>query len=64
MLLWLYIDVEGNVLETRVHESSGVDALDEAAREVASEMRFRPAQYRSRPVPVWVAQRIEFTTRK
>ncbi|HEU5210410.1 MAG TPA: energy transducer TonB [Longimicrobiales bacterium] len=64
VLLWLYIDIEGNVLETRVHESSGVDALDQAAREVASEMRFRPAQYRSRPVPVWVAQRIEFTTRK
>lgn len=61
--LWLYIDAAGNVLETRIQESSGIAALDEAARAVASEMQFRPAQYRGRPVPVWVAQRIEFTTR-
>lgn len=61
--LWLYIDAAGNVLETRVQESSGIAALDEAARAVASEMQFRPAQYRGRSVPVWVAQRIEFTTR-
>jgi len=61
--LWLYIDAAGTVLETRVQESSGIAALDEAARAVASEMQFRPAQYRGRSVPVWVAQRIEFTTR-
>jgi TonB family protein len=62
--LWLFIDVEGTVLETRVQESSGVSALDEAARAVAAGMQFRPAQYRGRAVPVWVAQRIEFTTRQ
>ncbi len=61
--LWLYVDVEGNVLESRVQESSGIPALDDAAIAVASAMQFRPAQYRGRSVPVWVAQRIEFTTK-
>ncbi|MHB1168719.1 MAG: TonB family protein [Longimicrobiales bacterium] len=61
--LWLYVDVEGNVRESRVQESSGIPSLDDAAVAVASAMRFRPAQYRGRSVPVWVAQRIEFTTK-
>lgn len=61
--LLIYVDDTGSVLETRLRESSGVAALDQAAMAVAAEMRFRPAQYRGRSVPVWVAQRIEFTTR-
>ncbi len=61
--LFLYVDEAGRVLETRLHESSGVAALDEAALAVAAAMQFRPAQYRGRSVPVWVAQRIEFTTK-
>lgn len=60
VLLWLFIDERGEVQETRVAESSGVPALDEVARRVASRMEFTPAQNRDRVTAVWLAQPIDF----
>lgn len=58
--LWVYVDETGEVRKTRVHESSGYDALDAAARKVANRMEFSPAMNRDRKTAVWVQQRIHF----
>lgn len=54
VLLWFFIDEDGNVVRTQLMRSSGYEALDEAAARVASVMRFSPAYNRDRKVPVWV----------
>jgi hypothetical protein len=38
-----------------INRSSGYDALDQAALQVARTMEFRPAHSGDEPVPVWVA---------
>ena len=58
--VWFHIDAEGRVLETRIQRSSGYDALDEAALEVADRMEFSPAYNRDLKVPVWVALEVKF----
>ena len=60
VLLWLYIDRRGQVVETRVHRSSGYSALDRAARRVGRRMEFTPAMNRDKRTPVWVQQGINF----
>ncbi|MDX1579326.1 MAG: TonB family protein [Gemmatimonadota bacterium] len=61
VLLWLYIDERGQVQDTRVAETSGYSALDRAARQVASQMEFTPAQNRDRVTAVWLSQPIDFS---
>lgn len=58
-----HLDAEGGIVETRVAESSGYEALDRAALEVARIMEFTPAQNRDRRIPVWVAMNILFEVR-
>jgi len=58
--VWLYIDENGAVAERQVNESSGYDALDEAALEVADVMEFTPAQNRDKQTAVWVSIPITF----
>ncbi|HSJ23148.1 MAG TPA: TonB family protein [Longimicrobiales bacterium] len=62
-VLWFFIDENGRVLDTRLHTSSGYQALDEAARRVAPEMRFSPAMNRNQRVRVWVEIGINFVAR-
>lgn len=59
-VLWLYIGTDGAVQRTQVQETSGFDALDQAAANVASVMRFTPAQNRDQTVAVWVQIPIRF----
>jgi len=59
-VLWLYIGTDGTVQRTQVQETSGFDALDQAAANVASVMRFTPAQNRDQTVAVWVQIPIRF----
>ena len=59
-VLWLYIGQNGEVERTQVQETSGFDALDQAAANVASVMRFTPAQNRDQTVAVWVQIPIRF----
>ena len=58
--LLIHISEEGAVLATRVRDSSGYPALDDAAREVAASMRFTPAFARDRRVAVWIAMPVQF----
>jgi protein TonB len=58
--VWFHIDRDGRVAGTRLNESSGYDAFDEAALRVASQMRFSPAYNRDERVPVWVNIPITF----
>lgn len=61
--VWLFINEEGIVQNTRVNESSGHPSLDEAALKVANVMRFSPALNRDKRVPVWVSIPITFQVR-
>jgi TonB family protein len=53
-VVWLFIDGNGAVENTKVQTSSGIQALDDAAVVVARSMRFSPALNRDQRVPVWV----------
>ncbi|WP_419950087.1 energy transducer TonB [Candidatus Palauibacter sp.] len=59
-LLWLFVDEAGDVTRHRVRESSGVEALDRAAANVATMMRFTPAKSLGIPTGVWVQQGFTF----
>jgi TonB family protein len=59
-VLWIHIDVAGAVDDTRVYETSGYEALDQAAMNVARAMQFSPALNRDQRVPVWVQIPIRF----
>lgn len=61
--LWLYVDVDGQVVRIVVREPSEFQAFNRAARAVARAMQFRPAEQAGEPVPVWVQQRIRFQAR-
>ncbi len=61
--VWFFIDRGGKVQKTSVNESSGSEALDEAALRVAPVFEFTPALNRDKAVPVWVSLPITFTTK-
>ena len=61
--IWFHIDAEGRVERLMVSESSGNEALDDAALRVASQVRFSPAKDGDEPVAVWISLPIQFTTR-
>jgi TonB family protein len=63
VMVWFHIGEDGRVLATRVQETSGHQALDEAALRVADQIEFSPALNRDDPVPVWVALPISFRVR-
>lgn len=58
------IDVDGRVATRRLSESSGMEAFDDAALEVADRMRFAPAMNRDTPIAVWVSFPVRFTLRR
>ena len=58
--LWLYVDDQGRVEKSEVKTSSGNALLDDAAQQVASEMRFTPAKNRDKVTAVWVSQWVTF----
>lgn len=61
--LRLFVDEQGQVVadSTRVAESSGVAALDSAAVEGASQLRYAPALRGAEPVAAAFVQPVEFT---
>jgi TonB family protein len=61
-ILHVLIDTEGSVRETRVMESTGNPALDDAAQQVMGEARFTPARNRDEVVPVWIQLPVTFRT--
>lgn len=58
--IYFFIDKEGAVDQVRLDESSGHEALDTAALNVAGAFRFSPALNDGGPVPVWVSFPITF----
>ncbi|MEX2467171.1 MAG: M56 family metallopeptidase [Gemmatimonadota bacterium] len=58
--VYFLISATGRVAEVRLDQSSGHEALDEAALAVAAVYRFAPALNREEPVPVWVSFPITF----
>jgi periplasmic protein TonB len=63
VVLWVFIDEQGNVRNTRITQGSGYEQLDEAARAVMQEARFTPALNRDQRVPVWIQLPVTFQTR-
>jgi TonB family protein len=61
--VYFLIDEEGVVEQVRLDESSGHEALDTAALNVAGAFRFSPALNGEEPVPVWVSFPITFQVR-
>ena len=58
--VWFFIDEDGRVQQTQINESSGYDALDQAALNVAEIYEFSPAMNRENRVAVWVSLPITF----
>jgi TonB family protein len=58
--VWLFIDRDGAVRQTRLRQTSGHDALDQAALRVADVMEFTPAYNREERVGVWIVLPITF----
>lgn len=58
--IYFFIDEEGVVEQVRLDESSGHEALDTAALNVAGAYRFSPALDGGESVPVWVSFPITF----
>lgn len=61
--VYFFIDETGAVQDTRIDQSSGQQALDDAALAVANVYRFSPALNRDKKVPVWVSFPITFQVR-
>lgn len=61
VLLWFFIDENGNVLDVRLNKGSGLQTLDAAALQVAHIYRFSPALNRDKRVKVWVQVPIVFS---
>ncbi len=62
-LVWFHIDETGRTIESRLSRTSGRDALDDAALEVARVYRFTGALNKDEPVKVWVQIPITFEVR-
>jgi protein TonB len=62
-VVWFFIDENGTVQDNRIFESSGHQALDDAALAVADVYRFSAALNRDKKVPVWVQFPITFQVR-
>ena len=63
VIVYFFIDAEGIVEQRQIFESSGHQALDDAALAVAGVYRFSPALNRDKRVPVWVQFGITFQIR-
>jgi TonB family protein len=62
VLVWFFVDESGQVQKVQINESSGHQALDEAALRVGAKIEFTPALNKDKRVPVWISLPITFTT--
>ena len=60
VIMWIYIDVQGNVTNSLVKKSSGNTDLDNTAAQLVSMMRFLPAKLNGKPVDVWIEVPLAF----
>jgi protein TonB len=62
-IVWIQLDEGGVLRRTAINQSSGHQALDEAALRVAQAMKFSPALLKDAPTAVWVSIPISFQVR-
>lgn len=60
VLLNLLIDTKGAVQDVRLLSSEPAGIFDQVAMESVRDWSFDPAQYKGRPVKIWVKQKISF----
>jgi len=61
--LWVFINEDGRVENTRIVNSSGYEQLDRVAEDVMKEVaQFSPALNRDQRVPVWIQIPVTFQT--
>ncbi len=61
--LWVFIDTNGKVQNSKVFKKSGHEALDDAALTASRTFTFTPALNRDKKVPVWISIPITFSVR-
>ncbi len=61
--IWFLVDESGTVRRVLLNQTSGHQALDEAAQRVAEVIQFTPALNGDKPVPVWISLPVTFTVR-
>lgn len=61
--VYVFVDVDGSVRESRIDESSGLRELDDAALTVADIMRFSPARHGDEPIASWANFPVRFRVR-
>ncbi len=60
VLVGLYLDSIGTIMEVEIYRSSGSDLLDQAAIEAAWHSRWTPAQRNGEGISVWTAVSYKF----
>jgi periplasmic protein TonB len=63
VVLWVFINEQGRVQNTRVVETSGYPAFDALAQEALRAVTFSPAMNRDERVPVWIQLPIAYQVR-
>jgi protein TonB len=58
--VWAYVDETGRITKLQLNQSSGYEALDQAAMRVAARLRFEPATEAGRVIATWTAIPISF----
>jgi TonB family protein len=58
--VWAYVDETGRITKLQLDQSSGYEALDQAAMRVAARLRFEPATEAGRVITTWTACRFRF----
>ena len=61
--VYVLVDEDGSVRRVQIAQSSGHQALDDAALAVAHIFRFTPARESEQAVPVWIAFPVTFQVR-
>lgn len=61
VLMWVWVDAQGNPSNPQINRSSGHAQLDETALAIAQRMRFSPAMLLDKPIGVWIGQPISFS---
>jgi len=64
VLMWVWVDSEGNPTKSQINQSSGYPQLDDAALAIVERMEFSPAMLRDKPIGVWIGQPISFSVDK
>lgn len=60
VVAWVLVDARGNVMSTRLKQTSGHPALDAAGLKAAEHMKFTPADHNGMPVNVWIQLPVSF----